>query len=320
MRRLRTTRLLAVLVAAALAVTACGSSGGGGSAGGGSLGKIDLSGASFNVGSKEFTENVVLGEIARQALEATGASVGAVKTVTGTTTVRTALTSGSIDMYWDYTGTGWTTILKREVSKAPKDGEQLYQAVAAADKANGVVWLAPAPLNNSYAIATLKGRDDQLGVRNLSDYAALVKRDPAQATMCVAAEFHTRDDGLPGLEKTYGFPETGVSELELSLIPNLIKAGTKCNFGEVTTSDGSVTANNLTILDDDKQAFVLYNAALTVRQDVYTRNPRLAEVFDPISKLLTTETVRALNTKVDQGGALPEDVAGQWLKDNGFTA
>jgi osmoprotectant transport system substrate-binding protein len=321
-RRFRTTRLLAVLAAAAIAVTACGSGGGSGGGGGGkgSLGAIDLSNASFTVGSKEFTENVVLGQIAVQALKATGAKVGNLVTITGSTNVRTALTAGQIDMYWDYTGTGWTTYLKREVSTAPKDPNQLWQAVADADKANGVVWEKPAPLNNSYALAISEANATKLGVKTMSDYAALVNRDPAQGKLCVAAEFRTRDDGLPGVEKAYGFPEPGVSEVELSLIPALIAAGNDCTVGEVTTSDGSVSANKLQILDDDKQFFVLYNAALNVRQEVADKNPQLAAVFDPISKLLTTESVRKLNERVDQGGELPDDVAASWLKDNGFTA
>jgi Periplasmic glycine betaine/choline-binding (lipo)protein of an ABC-type transport system (osmoprotectant binding protein) len=105
MRHPRTTaaRLLAVLAAAALAITACGGGGGtaGGGGGGGSLAAVDLAGATFAVGSKEFTEQKVLGEIAVQALEAAGATVKPLASITGTTNVRTALTAGQIDMYWD---------------------------------------------------------------------------------------------------------------------------------------------------------------------------------------------------------------------------
>ncbi len=313
--------MLAVLAAAALAATACAGGGERGSAGGGSLGAVDLSGASFTVGSKEFTENIVLGEIASQALRAAGAEVGPLATITGSTNVRTALTAGEIDLYWDYTGTGWTVYLKREPSAAPRSSEELYRAVAQADAANGVAWLQPAPMNNTYAVATAAGRDRQLGVTTLSEYAALVKRDPSRARMCAAAEFLTRDDGFPGLERTYGFdlPADGVAELELSLIAPEVAGGRVCDFGEVTSTDGAVAANNLVLLTDDRQAFVLYNAALTVRRQVLATNPRLAEVFGPISKVLTTEVARELNTRVDVGGELPEQVAADFLKKNGFT-
>jgi osmoprotectant transport system substrate-binding protein len=317
-------RLMAVLAAAALAVTACGGGGGGATGGGGgegSLAAIDLSGATFRVGSKEFTEQIVLGQIAVQALEATGASAGNLTTITGSTNVRNALTAGEIDMYWEYTGTGWTTHMRHEPQSAPKGDQALYDAVAAEDKGNGIAWLAPAPVDNTYAIATAQGRDQQLGVRTLSEYAALVNRDPAQGRMCAAAEFLTRDDGWPGLEQTYGFdlPDNGVAELELSLVPQEIASGTNCNFGEVTATDGAVAANNLVILEDDKQFFVPYNAAMTVRQEVLDQHPQLADVFNPIAAKLTTELMRELNERVDVGGELPEEVAEQFLRDNGFT-
>jgi osmoprotectant transport system substrate-binding protein len=317
-------RLLAGLATVVLAATGCGGGGGDGASGGGggSLAAIDLSGASFTVGSKEFTEQIVLGQIAVQALQATGADVGDLTTITGSTNVRTALTAGELDMYWEYTGTGWTAHLQKEPSAAPDGGDALYQAVVQEDRQNGVAWLQPAPLDNTYAIATRRGRDQELGVRTLSDYAALVARDPAQARMCAAAEFLTRDDGFPGLEQAYGFdlPTDAVAELELSLIPPQVASGENCNFGEVFATEGAVAANDLVVLEDDKQFFVPYNAAMTVRQDVLDQHPQLAEVFNPIAERLTTDVMRGLNERVDVGGELPEDVAEQFLRDNGFVA
>ncbi|MDN5861193.1 MAG: glycine/betaine ABC transporter substrate-binding protein, partial [Pseudonocardia sp.] len=323
----RPVRLLGMLLAAGLAATACGGGGGGGGSGGGggggtgSLSAIDMSGATFTVGSKEFTEQLILGQIAIQALQATGATVNDRTGITGTTNVRTALTSGEIDMYWEYTGTGWTTLLGHTSSEAPKDPKALYEAVAKEDLAkNQINWLQPAPMNNTYAIATAEGRGEQLGVKNLTDYAALVARDPSKARLCAAAEFLARDDGLPGLSKAYGFslPADAVATLELSLIPPQVASGQACNFGEVFATDGAVAANNLVIVPDDKNFFVAYNAAMTVRQDVFQKNPKLADVFNPIAKLLTTDLMRSLNEKVDVQGELPETVAKQFLTDNGF--
>jgi osmoprotectant transport system substrate-binding protein len=317
-------RLVAVLAAAVLAVTACGGGGDGGGSGGGggegSLSAIDLSSASFRVGSKEFTEQIVLGHIAAQALEATGASVGDPIAITGSTNVRTALTAGEIDMYWEYTGTAWTTHMRHEPQSAPKGEQELYEAVVAEDKQNGIAWLAPAPVDNTYAIATARGRDDELGVRTLSEYAALVNRDPSQARMCAAAEFLTRDDGWPGLEQAYGFdlPDDHIAELELSLVPQEIASGQNCNFGEVTATDGAVAANDLVLLEDDQQFFVPYNAAMTVRQEVLDQHPQLADVFNPIAEKLTTELMRELNERVDVGGELPDEVAEDFLRQNGF--
>lgn len=325
---MRTTRFLAVVVTAVLGLTACGGGGGsaappaGGGGGGGSLAAIDLSGKRFTVGSKEFTENILLGNIAVQALRATGADVADVRTITGSTNVRTALTAGEVDLYWDYTGTGWTVYLKNEPSTAPKDSQQLYDKVKQADAANGVAWLPPAPMNNTYALAGNADVVGRTGIRTLSQYAELVNRDPNQAKLCAAAEFLTRDDGWPGLEKTYGFdlPSSSVAEVELSLIAPQVKGGQACTFGEVTSTDGAVAANNLVVLDDDKKFFVLYNAAVTARQQVVDANPRLPEVFAPISAALTSDVIRGLNERIDVGGELPDDVAEDFLKSKGFTA
>ena len=167
--------------------------------GGGSLGAVDLSGKTFTVGSKEFTEQLILGQIAIQALQATGATVNDKTGIQGTTNVRKALTSNQIDMYWEYTGTGWTVHLGHTTADAPKDPKELYQAVASEDSAkNQIKWLNPAPMNNTYAIATAQGRGQELGVTDMSSFAALAGRDPAKASLCGAAEFLTRDDGLPG--------------------------------------------------------------------------------------------------------------------------
>lgn len=316
----RSARLLGLVVAAAFAITACGGGSTAPAARGGSLGAIDLSGASFKVGSKEFTEQLILGQVALQALKAAGANVEDRTGISGTANVRTALTSGEIDMYWEYTGTGWTVHLKREAADAPKGSEQLYQAVTAADAANQVTWLPQAPANNTYAIATAQGRGQQLGVTNLTDFARLANENPQQASLCGATEFLTRDDGWPGLQKAYGFGATPTVEVDLGIVYTQIPTGAQCNFGEVFATDGRIAANKLEIVPDDKNFFVAYNVAMTGRKQVLDANPKVTEVFAPISAKLTTELLRSLNEKVDVGGQLPEDVAEQFLRENGFTA
>ena len=319
-------RLLAAIAATALAITACGGGGSpsGGSAsggGGGSLGAVDLSGKTFTVGSKEFTEQLILGQIAIQALQATGATVNDKTGIQGTTNVRTAMTSKQIDMYWEYTGTGWTVHLGHTTADAPKDPKALSEAVASEDSAkNQIKWLDPAPMNNTYAIATAQGRGQELGVTDMSSFAALAGRDPAKATLCGAAEFLTRDDGLPGLQKAYGFtlPQSSIAEVDLGVIYTRVPRGDPCNFGEVFATDGRISANKLEIIPDNKNFFVNYNVAMTMRQDVFDQNPKLADVFNPISAKLTTEAMRGLNERVDVNGEQPADVAKDFLTQNGF--
>lgn len=325
--RIQTRPLLltAAATAFALGATACGGGGGGGNAGatgGGGGGATDLSGAKLTVGSKEFTEQLVLGQIAIQALENAGASVTDKTKIQGTTNTRKALTTGQTDMYWEYTGTGWVDILKHETSDAPKDPQKLFDAVSKEDlKKNDIKWMAMAQANDTYAIATSKKVQKSTGVQNLSDYADLVKKDPSKASLCAASEFLNRADGWPGLEKAYGFslPDSEVTEVDLGIIYTRVPKGTPCTFGEVFATDGRIPANDMVVVPDDKHFFVSYNVALTVRDDVYKKySKQLKNIFDPISKKLTTDALTKLNSQVDVQGLPVEQVAQKWLKDNGF--
>ncbi len=317
----RKLRLTALLAAVSLTTLACGNDGGDGGSGGGGDGAGELAGASFTVGSKEFTEQLVLGQITVQALEHAGAKVDDQTGITGTTNVRKALESGEIDMYWEYTGTGWAEILGHEPSEAPTDEKELFQAVADEDlKKNNVQWTALAPVNNTYAIATSQSAADDLGVTTLSDYADLANQNPGDASLCAASEFIDRGDGLQGLEKAYGFklPESSLTEVDLGIIFTRVPKQDPCNFGEVFATDGRIPANDMLVLDDDKSFFVIYNLALTVAKDVFDKYPALEDVFTPIAEKLTTEELQKLNAQVDVDGLPVEQVAQKWLEDNGF--
>jgi len=312
----RTARLIALVAGLAMTATACGEDDGGG---GGT--EAALSGASFAVGSKEFTEQLVLGQMTRLVLEDAGATVDDETGITGTTNVRKALESDEIDMYWEYTGTGYAEILGNEIAQAPTDEQELFDLVSEQDlQDNGVVWTALAPVNNAYAIATSAAAQEETGVSALSDYAELVSSDPEAAGLCAASEFIDRSDGLPGLEKSYGFelPEDVITEVELGIIFTRVPEGDPCNFGEVFATDGRIPANEMVVLEDDENFFVIYNLALTVNQEVFDEYPELEDIFSPIADKLTTETMQTLNSQVDVDGLPPEAVAQQWLEENGF--
>ncbi|RFU20986.1 glycine betaine ABC transporter substrate-binding protein [Geodermatophilus marinus] len=320
----RTWSTAAMLGLTALVATACGgdpdlsdaggAGGGGGSAGGGSIGEeFDLSGASFTVGSKEFTESQLLGQITIAALQAAGADVADQTGLTGTDTVRAALESGDIDMYWEYTGTGWVNILGNTTEDLPED---LYSAVAEADAANGVAWLEPAPFEDTYRIATTAQFAEENGLETTSDVAEFVQANPDQGTLCAASEFLNRDDGLPGLQQAYGFEFSEVVELDLGLI--YTQVGESCNFGEVFSTDARILSNDLVVLEDDQNFFVPYNGALTVRQEVLDENPEIAEIMAPISEQLTDDVITELNSQVDNEGQEISEVAQEFLRENGF--
>ncbi|HEY0889233.1 MAG TPA: glycine betaine ABC transporter substrate-binding protein [Nocardioides sp.] len=286
----------------------------------GSLGAADeLDGVSVTVAGKEFTEQLILCELTAQALESTGAEVKRQCGMSGSNTVRSALVSGKVDVYWEYTGTGWITHLGE--TEPLSDPAELYAAVAERDKAeNGITWLEPAPANNTYAVATSNENAEKLGVTTLSDYAELVRKDPSQATFCAAAEFLARDDGWPGLQEAYGFslPSKSTSEVAAGVVYNSVDKGAPCVFGEVFATDGRIAALGLTQLEDDQQFFTPYNPSANVRDAVLEENPKVADVLAPISEALTDETLQSLNAKVDADGETPEQVATDWLVEKGF--
>jgi osmoprotectant transport system substrate-binding protein len=313
--RAKLTQLLGLFAVLSLIVAGCGGAGGGGSSG-----DVDLSGAEFTVGSKEFTEQLILGQITLQVLENAGATVNDQIGLAGTVAARKALESGEIDMYWEYTGTGWITHLGH--TKPIPDSQKQFEAVAKEDlKENDIKWLSPpSPANNTYAMAVRSEAYDKLGVKKLSDFKQLVEENPEEATVCVGTEFSTRDDGLPGMEEAYDFefPKENIVKIDEGLIYQQVDKGEQCNFGEVFQTDGRIAGLDLKLVEDDKSFFPIYNPALNVRKEVIEKNPQIAKLFAPISKKLTTQTLQKLNAKVDVEGQLEDQVAEEWLSQNGF--
>ncbi|WP_166346346.1 glycine betaine ABC transporter substrate-binding protein [Phytoactinopolyspora limicola] len=319
-RRVRGGALTAIAVTALLTSACLSDSGGSGDTAPGSLAELgDLDDAQFTVGSKEFTEQLILCEITAIALQSTGASVDRQCGLAGSDTTRTALTSGNIDMYWEYTGTAWISYLQN--TDPINDPDEQLQAVAAEDEAsNDVIWLDRAPFNNTYAIAAADDVVGEYGVTSLSEYADLANSDQSAASLCVNSEFSVRNDGLPGVERTYGFELAAnhVATLEEGTIYNAIGQSDPCNFGMVATTDGRIQAFGLTVLDDDQGFFPVYNPAVTVRKDVFDEHPGLAEVLNPVAAALNTESMQQMNTSVDIDGERPADVARDWLVEQGF--
>lgn len=313
---MRKTALAALGQMGSLLISGCALGSNGPSQNSGPATDGPLKGDSLNVASKEFTEQLLLCEITAQRLESQGASVTRTCGMSGSNAVRTALTSGAVDMYWEYTGTGW---LDLQQSATVNDPQKLYQELSAMDKSkNNIVWLPPAAANNTYAIAAQSDVAQKLGVKTVSDYAKLAKSNPSAAKFCGASEFFGRDDGWPGVEKAYGFdlPASDTAELAEGPIYNAIAKSKPCNFGEVFATDGRIAALKLTVLEDDKTFFPPYNLSLNVRGDVLAKDPQIETVMAPVSKLLTTAELQNLNAQIDVDGKTPEEVASAWLSAN----
>lgn len=214
-----------------------------------------LEGAKLTVTSKEFTEQLVLGAIMGIAFQAAGASVLDRTGIQGSIGAREAVKSGDADAMYEYTGTSWITYLGN--SEPIVDPQEQWEAVRKADKANGITWLPPARLNNTYALAVNPATEKKYGIKNLSQVAELSKRDPGAVTLCVESEFASRQDGLPGMQKKYGMniPASNIKKMDGGIVYTELSSGRSCAFGEVFTTDGRIKALDLTVLDDDKNFF-----------------------------------------------------------------
>lgn len=313
------------LAATALVAAGCGGlSGSGQQASAGSLSQsgINLSGQTYNVGGKNFDEQLFLCKAQIAALQSVGATVNDRCNIPGSAAARTAITSGQVDMYWSYTGTGWVVDLKK--TPPIQDSQQQYQAVKDADLANGIVWTDPTPFNNTYAIGTTKAFAQQNNLKTSTDFANFVNSGNPEATLCVESEFAVRPDSLPGFKQTYGIgpdklngPPTR-STLDTGAIYQATANGNPCKFGEIFTTDGRIPGLNLVPLEDDKNYFPKYNASNTIRKEVVDRNPGVVQVSNEIAKRLDYQTMLNLNGQISSQGQDPDKVARDWLKQQGL--
>ncbi|GGF15929.1 glycine/betaine ABC transporter substrate-binding protein [Williamsia phyllosphaerae] len=324
-RALRATTLLAAVASMTAAIGACGLASGSTppfTVGAGSIKNIPaLDGVKVTVGSKEFTEQVILGYIIEFSLMAAGADVRDLTSIVGSRSTRDSQTQGQVDITYEYTGTGWINYLGNE--KPIPDATKQFEAVRDEDlKKNDIVWTAVAPMDNTYALAASPEVIKSTGVKTLSEYGALVNKNPGAAQTCLETEFRSRQDGFPGVASTYGFPVTKaqVSILQTGIIYQATADASQCKFGEVFTTDGRIKALGLQLLTDDKQFFPHYNAAIVMREAYAKEHPDIAKVMTPVSDKLTNDVITDLNLQVDVQGKEPAEVARDWLVKEGFVS
>lgn len=317
----RNSRVRAVVglagVAAVTLVAGCGGleAGGPAAAGGGLADTISLEGQSYTLGGKDFDEQLILCQIGVAALESVQATVTDRCNTGGTQATRDALLAGDLDMYFEYNGTAWITFLGETMPVA--DEQEQYEVVKERDLAeNQIQWVGRSPFNNTYAFAVDEAKAEELGLRTLSDMAAYINSG-GPGTTCIETEYSSRDDGLPGLQQSYGFQVTP-KILQTGVIYQSTAAGGECLFGLVFTTDGRIPQLNLRVLEDDKKFHPNYNVSATIRSEAYDRDPAIAQVFEPILAALDDETMAALNLKVSGDGLAPREVARTWLAEEGF--
>lgn len=264
------------------------------------------------VGSKDFTEEFIVGNMYALLLEANGIPVERKLNLGGTPVLQQALVSDQVDVYPEYTGTGLLTVLKLPSNTNP---EAVYNAVRDGYKSQfDLVWLAPAPMNNTQALAMKKDVAAARGIKTISDMAAQAN----ELTMIGPPEFEQREDGLPGISKAYGDFKM---KAYIPVDPGLRYEGLMNGQADVVVAfgtDGQIAANDLLVLQDDKGLFPPYQIAPVVRQQALDANPTMAEVLNKLAPLLTDATMRKLNFEVDGNKREPADVAKEFLQQSGL--
>ena len=264
------------------------------------------------VASKGFAEQFILGEMYALLLEDAGFTVDRKGALGGTPVLHESLLSEELDVYPEYTGTGLLTVLQMDVMTDPS---AVFDTVSEAYAEQfSLAWLDPAPMNNTQALAMTEARAAELGIVTFSDLAA-------QASNLVLAgppEFAEREDGLPGLQATYGgFEFSNYLAVDFGLrYPTLLNgdADVAVAFG----TDGEIFANGLRVLADDKGLYPPYQVAPVVRQSVLDANPGIAEALNKVAPLLDDATMQDLNNRVTGEGKEPEAVAREFLVENGL--
>ena len=259
------------------------------------------------VGSKNFTEQVILGEILAQQIERTmHVPVERYLNLGGTLLVHEALVRGSIDLYPEYTGTALMAVLKRPPEK---DAAAVLAEVRAAYRARWkLAWLSPLGFNDTFAMMV---RGETARAENL---ATLSEAARAHAwRLGVGAEFEQRADGLPGLRSAYGMRVDGNPvTMDLGLLYAALDSR-KVDMIAANSTDGQAAVRDVTILDDDRHYFPPYDCAVVAREDLLARYPALRAAIEQISGKLPAATMRRLNQQVDGAHRPPAQVAREFL-------
>jgi osmoprotectant transport system substrate-binding protein len=265
------------------------------------------------VGSKNFTEQLILGEIIAQHLEhRLRLKVDRKFNLGGTLLTHQALVNGDIDLYPEYTGTALTSILKFPPSRDP---QQSFQQVKSEYlRRFHVTWLDPLGFNNTFAMV-IRGEDARRAqLQTLSDAA---KYGPGWV-LGVGYEFQQRPDGLAGLLKTYGLPLKGaVRTMDLGLIYKALEQK-QVDMVAGNATDGSLATMDLRVLQDDKHYFPPYEAAIAVRTAILEARPALREALAELSGKFTDAAMQKLNSQVDGRHRPVREVALEFLNQAGL--
>jgi len=322
------TRLLWLLLALALPgalLSACGS--GGSTAEEGSAAPAPTAGASaaierdpanakvsLTIGSKNFTEQIVLGEIFAQGLEAAGYRVQTELSLGNERAALGALERGEIDAYPEYTGTALLSFFGKQPDALPRDPQQAYAQAKRGFAEKGLVAFPPTPFTSSNEVAVTQETADELSLRKISD----LERRAGELTLAGSPECRQRLDCLLGLQRVYDLQFGEFTPVPIDKRHDVLTSG-DADVSIVFTTDPQIQRESEVLLQDDRRMFPPYNSSLVMREEVAAQaGPDLARTLTMIQARLTDENMQELNARVDLDGQTPAEVAAAYLTESGL--
>jgi osmoprotectant transport system substrate-binding protein len=273
-------------------------------------------GVSLTIGSKNFTEQRVLGEIFAQGLRAAGYEVRTKLDLGDEHKALAAVKSGEIDAYPEYTGTALLSFFGNQPDELPKDPDQAFEEAKRGFAGEGLVAFPPTPFTSSNEVAVTQETAEKLGLQRISDLEA----EAADLTLAGSPECRMRLDCLQGLEQIYGLDFGRFLETDIPDRHEVLTSG-KADVSIVFTTDPQIQRESEVLLQDDKSMFPPNNSTLVMRREVAERaGPSLPATLEVIQAALTDENMQELNARVDLDGQTPAEVAKAYLTENGLIA
>jgi osmoprotectant transport system substrate-binding protein len=284
---------------------------------------VTAANAQVVVSSKIDTEGGLLGNIISQVLQANGVAVTEKIQLGGTPVVRQAITAGEIDIYPEYTGNA-AFFFEKADDPLWNDAAKAYAEAKKLDyDANKIVWLSPAPANNTWAVALRQDVADANKLSTFSELGAYIAGG-GEIKLAASAEFVSSPAALPKFQEVYGFtlkPEQLVTLSGGDTAATIAAAAQQTNgvnAAMVYGTDGGIAPSGLVVVADDKGVQPVYEPAPIIREAVLQANPQIEELLKPVFAKLDLVTLQSLNGRIQVGGEAAKDVAIDWLKTNGF--
>ena len=321
--RLRAAFAMLLALALTLGVAACGSSSDDSSStesseGGGAIvsnpanGKVNLT-----IGSKNFPEQEILGEIYAQALAAAGYKVGTDLNLGSETVALRSVQSGQISGYPEYASTALTSFFGLEPEDVPSDAQGAYEKAKAEFEKEGLTAFPPTPFASANAVGTLKTTAEKYGLETISD----LEGQSEMLTLYGSPECRQRIDCLAGLEKYYGLKFKSFKPVDIGLRYTVLEKG-QADLSIVFTTDPQLSAekNKFVILEDDKQVFPAGNVIFVTKKSVADKaGPDYEKTIVEVQKGLTLPVMQELDARVELEKQTPKEAAAAYLKSAGYT-